>query len=134
MSKLIISKRKNIQESLDQYELFSNYIIEVEEYYKTHLFTNEEDGKISSSLKKYLYIVFNVSNQENLLMNTSRWWNLYIRNGYGEPQINLSEKEASIYYDSYELFYSAKTQISNAVKSVKNYMKIIILQLIKFLK
>lgn len=71
MSKLIISKRKNIQESLDQYELFSNYIIEVEEYYKTHLFTNEEDGKISSSLKKYLYIVFNVSNQENLLMNTS---------------------------------------------------------------
>lgn len=55
MSKLIISKRKNIQESLDQYELFSNYIIEVEEYYKTHLFTNEEDGKISSSLKN-IYI------------------------------------------------------------------------------
>ena len=35
MSKLIISKRKNIQESLEQYELFSNYIIEVEEYYNT---------------------------------------------------------------------------------------------------
>lgn len=119
MSKLIISKRKNIQESLEQYELFSNYIIEVEEYYKTHLFANEEDGEISSSLKKYLYTVFNVSNQENLLMNTSGGWTLYIRNGYGEPQINLSKKEASIYYDSYELFYSAKTQISNAVKSVK---------------
>lgn len=120
MSKLIISRRKNIQDAFEQYELFSNYIIEVDEYYKTHLFANEDDGEISSQLKKYLYMVFNVSNQDNLLNNINDGdWTLYIKSGYGEPTINTKNKEASIYYDSFEIFYDSKKQITNAVSSVR---------------
>ena len=120
MSKLIISRRKNIQDAFEQYELFSNYIIEVDEYYKTHLFANEDDGEISSQLKKYLYMVFNVSNQDNLLNDINDGdWTLYIKSGYGEPTINTKSKEASIYYDSFEIFYDSKKQITNAVSSVR---------------
>ena len=120
MSKLIISRRKNVQDSFEQYELFSNYILEVDEYYKTHLFVNEENGEVSPSLKKYLYSIFDVSNQDNLLSNMNDGnWTLYIKSGYGEPSINTKKKEASIYYDSFEMFYDSKKQISNAVSSVK---------------
>ena len=117
MKNLIIKKRRNYENSFEPLELFKNVIIEVENYSKSHIYV-KENGEITSELKRYLYSVFNVTNEDNLVKETSKF-ELYIKSGYGKSIIDKENKKVYIYYDTFELFYDGKKEISKATNAVK---------------
>lgn len=117
MKNFIINKRKNYESSFEPLELFKMVKLEVENYSKSHIYV-KENGEITSELKRYLYSVFNVTNEENLIEKTSGF-ELYIKSGYGKADINLEKKKVCIYYDTFEMFYDGKKEISKATNAVK---------------
>ena len=117
MENLIINKRMNYESAYETFELFEKVTLEVDEYHKTHIYANE-NGEITSELKRYLYEVFGVSNAESLI-NNAVGLELIIKDGYGKPEIDLKTKKACIYYGSFEMFYNGKKEISKATSAIK---------------
>ena len=104
-NKMILSQRIVNNDNTKENDLFKEYIINVENYSKTHIFSNIERGIISTTFKEYLYDVFDVSNQQELIKKINGEWKLILEDGIDDFKLNETEKIVTIYYGNYKMFY-----------------------------
>lgn len=100
-------------------ELFSNIIVEVPaaKYFKTHLFTKNE---LNSKFKEYLYIINDVTRNEDLIKKFGEGWTLKIVSGEGDYNKELKDKTFVLFYDDYEKFYSDRKKVRDSAKAVSD--------------
>lgn len=118
-NKMILSQRIVNNDNTKENDLFKEYIINVENYSKTHIFSNIERGIISTTFKEYLYDVFDVSNQQELIKKINGEWKLILEDGIDDFKLNETEKIVTIYYGNYKMFYYNKMKTKNSSNAIK---------------
>lgn len=118
-NKMILSQRIVNNDNTKENDLFKEYIINVENYSKTHIFSNIERGIISTTFKEYLYNVFDVSNQQELIKKINGEWKLILEDGIDNFKLNKTEKIVTIYYGNYKMFYYNKMKTKNSANAIK---------------
>lgn len=118
-NKMVLSQRIVNNDNTKENDLFKEYIINVENYSKTHIFSNIERGIISTTFKEYLYNVFDVSNQQELIKKVNGEWKLILEDGIDDFKLNEAEKIVTIYYGDYKKFYYNKMKTKNSANAIK---------------
>jgi len=118
-NKMILSQRIVDNDITKENDLFKEYIINVENYSKTHIFSNVEKGIISTTFKEYLYNVFDLSNQEELINKINGEWKLILEDGVDDFILDESKKIVTIYYGDYKIFYYDKMKTKNSANAIK---------------
>lgn len=126
-NKMILSQRIVDNNVTKENDLFKEYIINVENYSRTHIFSDSEKGIISKTFKEYLFNVFGVSNQQELIKRVNGEWKLILEDGIKDFILNEREKIVIVYYGDYKEFYYYKMKTkksTNAIKMLFNNDKI----------
>ncbi len=118
-NKMILSQRIVDNDNTKENDLFKEYIINVENYSKTHIFSNIEKGIISTTFKEYLYNVFDVSNQLELIKKINGEWKLILEDGIDDFILDETQKVVTIYYGDYKIFYYDKMKTKNSANAIK---------------
>lgn len=117
--KVMLNTRIQSKADWDSNEIFSGInSSEVVNYYRSHYLNSE--SQMTSEFKEYMKNVFDVSKIEDLILKTSGNWKLVIKEGFGDPLINESEKVVTIYNSDFEFYYNEIKNIKKSSKTIKD--------------